>query len=154
MQSVGYFFALPIGRSLDSHPERRLFPCLTKQQYAITILLLWRIANIRRIAMQSVGYSFALPNSRRIAMHLALVYFFALRNMHICTFACGLGNHWFSRLFVLTWINLNAAWMNNRTHYKAWADITYLSPTSTVGPFEVWEWSSNFIPHFNPSMKK
>ena len=39
---------------------------------------------------------------------------------------------------------ISLAWISNYTHYNAWDEITY--------PFQnfnnVWDWRSNFIPHF------
>ena len=40
------------------------------------------------------------------------------------------------------------AWISTRMASKVWDEITYPSQTSTVHTVDVWEWMSNFIPHF------
>ena len=39
-------------------------------------------------------------------------------------------------------------WISNCIHYKAWDEITYPFPNFNSATVEVWEWISNFIPHF------
>ena len=41
------------------------------------------------------------------------------------------------------------AWRSNCIHYKMWDDITYSFPNFNSTTVEVWEWISNFIPHFS-----
>ena len=50
--------------------------------------------------------------------------------------------------FSLTWNNFNPAWISRHIHYKVWDEITYSFPNFNGGTVEVWEWISNFIPHF------
>ena len=38
--------------------------------------------------------------------------------------------------------------MNNYIHYKVWDEITYPFPNFNGTAVGVWEWISNFIPHF------
>ena len=46
------------------------------------------------------------------------------------------------------WINFNPAWMNNYFYDKVWDEITYTSTNSNGQIVEIWEWPSNFIPHY------
>ena len=43
-------------------------------------------------------------------------------------------------------ITLIPAWISNNMRSQACDELTHLSPNLTVA--EVWEWTSNFIPHF------
>ena len=52
------------------------------------------------------------------------------------------------RLYSVQYIQNFPKWVSNYTHYKVWDDITYLFPNSNGWTVEVWEWISNFIPHF------
>ena len=45
----------------------------------------------------------------------------------------------------LIWI---PAWISDYTHFKVWNEITYPFPNFNSCTIEVWEWISNFIPHF------
>ena len=45
-------------------------------------------------------------------------------------------------------IPLCGAWTSNHIHYKVWGEITYPFPNFNGAAVEVWEWKSNFIPHF------
>ena len=47
--------------------------------------------------------------------------------------------------FLLTLI---PAWISNYTHYNVWDEITYLFLNFNGATVEVYEWISNFIPHF------
>ena len=40
-------------------------------------------------------------------------------------------------------------WTINYTHFKLWDEITYPFPNFNSFTIEVWEWISNFIPHFS-----
>ena len=40
------------------------------------------------------------------------------------------------------------AWIRNYTHYKVWDESTYLFLNFNGATVEVYEWISNFIPHF------
>ena len=40
------------------------------------------------------------------------------------------------------------AWISNYIHYKVWVEITYPFPNFNGWTVEVWEWISNFSPHF------
>ena len=44
--------------------------------------------------------------------------------------------------------SLIPAWISNHIHYKVWDEITFLFPIFNGSTVEVWEWISNFIPHF------
>ena len=44
-------------------------------------------------------------------------------------------------------LNLTA-WMNNHISSKVWHEITYPFPKFNGATVEVWEWKSNFMPHF------
>ena len=46
------------------------------------------------------------------------------------------------------WWWLISAWISNYIHNKVWTELLIHSQTSTVATVEVWEWISNFIPHF------
>ena len=39
-------------------------------------------------------------------------------------------------------------WIRNYMSSKEWGEITYPFPNFNGGTVEVWEWISNFIPHF------
>ena len=39
-------------------------------------------------------------------------------------------------------------WMYHNSHYKVWHNITYPSPNFNGCTVEVWEWISDFTPHF------
>ena len=41
-----------------------------------------------------------------------------------------------------------AIWISNQMHIKVWDEITYPFPNFNRWTAEVWEWISNFIPHF------
>ena len=45
-------------------------------------------------------------------------------------------------------LTLILAWISNRIHYKGWNEITYPFPNFNGATVDVWEWISNFIPHF------
>ena len=48
---------------------------------------------------------------------------------------------------VLTWINFVPAWISNHMPSRVW--VNYISiPNFNGATVEVWEWISNFIPHF------
>ena len=49
-------------------------------------------------------------------------------------------------------INLIPAWVSNHIYYKMWDEVIYPSPNFNGGTVEVWEWISNFIPHFTGSV--
>ena len=40
------------------------------------------------------------------------------------------------------------AWISNHIHYNAWDEMTHPFPNFNGTTVEVWEWISNFIPHF------
>ena len=46
------------------------------------------------------------------------------------------------------WLTLISAWISNVMLGKVWDEITYPFPNFNGCTFEVWEWISNFIPHF------
>ena len=50
---------------------------------------------------------------------------------------------------LLTLINLIPVWISNYTHYQLWDKITYPFPNFSGAADEVWEWISNFNPHFD-----
>ena len=41
-----------------------------------------------------------------------------------------------------------AAWISNHMHFIMWDEITYPFPNFNGGTVEVWEWISDFIPHY------
>ena len=45
-------------------------------------------------------------------------------------------------------LDLIPAWISNCTQYIMWGEITYPFPNFNGATVEVWEWISNFIPHF------
>ena len=49
---------------------------------------------------------------------------------------------------LITMINFYPAWISNYIHSKVWDEITYRFPSSNGCTAEVWEWISDFIPHF------
>ena len=49
---------------------------------------------------------------------------------------------------LLTWINLNPAWISNYVHNKLWDEITYPFSNFNGGIVEVWKCISNFSPQF------
>ena len=51
-------------------------------------------------------------------------------------------------LFYLHGLTLTPAWINDYIHYKVWDGITYPFPNINGSTVEVWEWNSNFTPHF------
>ena len=53
--------------------------------------------------------------------------------------------------FVITWINLIPAWITNHMPHKVWGGITYSFPNFNSLTVKVWEWISNFNPHFKRS---
>ena len=44
--------------------------------------------------------------------------------------------------------NFNPALIIIYIHYKVWSEITDPSPNFNGATVEVWEWISNFIPHY------
>ena len=50
--------------------------------------------------------------------------------------------HW---SLLLTWINVNPAWISNYIHYTVWDEITYPFPNFNGCTVEVWKWISNVI---------
>ena len=40
------------------------------------------------------------------------------------------------------------AWISNFIHYRVWDEVTYPFPNFNGATIEVWEWISNFTPHF------
>ena len=61
-------------------------------------------------------------------------------------------------VIILTWtisdpfyqhdLTLIPAWISNLISYKMWGEITYPLPNFNGATVEVWEWISNFTPHF------
>ena len=49
-------------------------------------------------------------------------------------------------------LTLIPAWISNHIHYKMWNEITSPFPIFNGATVEVWEWRSNFIPHFTGHM--
>ena len=45
-------------------------------------------------------------------------------------------------------LTLFPAWISNHMHYKVWDEITYPLPNFNCCTADIWEWVSNFIPHF------
>ena len=45
-------------------------------------------------------------------------------------------------------LTLIPAWISNYINYNLWDEIIYPFPNFNSGTVEVWEWISNFIPHF------
>ena len=45
-------------------------------------------------------------------------------------------------------LTLIPVWISNYIHHKVWDEITYPFPNFNGAAVEVWEWLSNFIPHF------
>ena len=45
-------------------------------------------------------------------------------------------------------ITVITAWISNHMSNKVWREITYPFPNFNGATVEVWEWISNFIPHF------
>ena len=45
-------------------------------------------------------------------------------------------------------LTLIPAWISDYIHYKVWYEIIYPLSNSNGATDEVWEWISNFIPHF------
>ena len=50
--------------------------------------------------------------------------------------------------FYLHGLTLIPTWINNHMPSKVWVEITYPLPNFNSATVEVWEWISNFIPHF------
>ena len=48
---------------------------------------------------------------------------------------------------LLTWINLNTAWISNPIPTQVGDEITYPLPNLNGYTVEVWEWITNFMPH-------
>ena len=62
---------------------------------------------------------------------------------------------WLSIWLHISWVpfyqhglTIIPAWVNNYIHYKVWDELTYPFPNLNGTTVEVWEWISNFIPHF------
>ena len=58
-----------------------------------------------------------------------------------------------------TWANFDQhgltliqAWLSKYMHYNAWDEIIFLFPNFNCCTIEIWEWISNFIPHFTGHM--
>ena len=45
-------------------------------------------------------------------------------------------------------LTLIPAWISSCIHCEVWDEIVYPIPNYTGCPIDVWEWISNFIPHF------
>ena len=54
---------------------------------------------------------------------------------------------------LLTQINLIPAWISKHISSKVCDEITYSFPNFNGATVEVWEWVSNFIPHYTPLEK-
>ena len=54
--------------------------------------------------------------------------------------------------FYLHGLTLISALISNYIHYKVWDEITYPFSNFNSATVEVWEWISNFIPHFTGHM--
>ena len=50
--------------------------------------------------------------------------------------------------FYLHGLNYIPAWISNHMPSKVWEQIIYSFPNFSVSNIEIWEWISNFIPHF------
>ena len=50
--------------------------------------------------------------------------------------------------FVVVWYHGPIAWISNHMASKVWGEIIYPFPNFNGTTVEVWEWISNFIPHF------
>ena len=50
--------------------------------------------------------------------------------------------------FYWHWSSLIPSWISNYSHCKVWHEITHSSPNFNGTALGVWEWISNFIPHF------
>ena len=46
------------------------------------------------------------------------------------------------------WVTLIPSWISDYIHFKVWGEINYPFPNFNGATVEVWEWISNFIPHF------
>ena len=59
------------------------------------------------------------------------------------------GTH-YGMIIEINWCGLTliSAWISNYSHYKVWDEITYPFPNLKGSTIEVWQWISNFIPHF------
>ena len=55
-----------------------------------------------------------------------------------------------SRTESFYWYGLTSipAWINNYLRHKVWVESIYPFPNFNSATVEVWEWISNFIPHF------
>ena len=45
-------------------------------------------------------------------------------------------------------LTLTSVWLSSHMPSEVWDEITYPFPNFNGGTFEVWEWISNFLPHF------
>ena len=59
---------------------------------------------------------------------------------------------WLFCPLLLICFNLIPAWISNYVHDKVWNEMTYTLPNFSGCTVEVWEWISNFIPHFTGHM--
>ena len=45
-------------------------------------------------------------------------------------------------------LTLILAWISNHIHYKVWEEINNIFPNVNGATVDVFEWISNFVPHF------
>ena len=53
---------------------------------------------------------------------------------------------------LLTWININPAWISNCSHYEVWDEITCPFQNFNGCIVVVWGWKSNFISQFTENV--
>ena len=54
----------------------------------------------------------------------------------------------FLSMCIVIWLIILQAWISNYIHYEIYDEIAYLFPNFNAATVEVWEWISNFIPHY------
>ena len=78
-------------------------------------------------------------DSKRDFIYLCILFGATMRT-HSCV---NITDHWFHAPFFLI-----SAWISNHMHDKVWDEITSPFPNFNGVTVEVWEWRSNFVPHF------
>ena len=65
----------------------------------------------------------------------------------VCQYVPDYGWQWCQQEHLLGLI-LIPAWISIHIHFKVWNEITYPIPNFNSCTIKLWEWISNFIPHF------
>ena len=88
-----------------------------------------------------------------LGMHKTIVKVNSEINHNSCRWSCFKGSVVNSKIehsdcYLGLLLTLIPAWLRNYIHYKVWDENIYPFANFNSAAVEVWEWMSNFIPHF------